>query len=172
MRFSSILFILSLLLSPARAQDAADALELWNTQMKKRFPDVKTVKTSELAEWTSDNPVPVLLDVRALEEYAVSHLPGALRASEDADGQLKALGIQKQDRVVVYCSVGYRSALLARKLTQAGWSNVYNLEGSIFAWANEDRPLVNEDAKSIHGAHPFNKKWGAYLRRDLWIWPK
>ena len=43
--------------------------------------------------------------------------------------------------IVVYCSVGYRSARVARWLGRQGFTNVRNLDGSLFAWANEGRPM-------------------------------
>lgn len=51
---------------------------------------------------------------------------------------LKLLADIKPDsHIVVYCSVSYRSSILARRLQDMGFTNVYNLEGSIFKWANE-----------------------------------
>ena len=37
-----------------------------------------------------------------------------------------------------------------------------NLKGSIFKWANEGRPLV-QDGKPTHQVHPYNKYWGRLL---------
>ncbi len=47
----------------------------------------------------------------------------------------------------------------------------YNLEGSLFKWANEGRPMVNsEGVKTIH-AHPYSVVWGRLLHRALRYWP-
>ena len=40
---------------------------------------------------------------------------------------------------------------------------VYNLEGSIFKWANENRPIVNGDDKPTHLVHPYNSFFGKLL---------
>ena len=45
--------------------------------------------------------------------------------------------------------------------------DVYNLEGSIFKWANEGRILVDsEDKKTIY-CHPYNMVWGKLLESRL-----
>jgi len=131
-----------------------------------KFPDVTGISTTQLA---SMNPAPLLLDVREKNEFAVSHLPGAVRVEKDFAVQLNRLGIPKERPIVVYCSVGYRSAVLARALQKEGFINVRNLEGSIFAWANESRPLVNSNG-TTSGAHPFNILWGRYLDKSKWHW--
>lgn len=52
--------------------------------VRKRFPEVRQLQTAELAVWLSDTnrPQPVLLDVREVEEFAVSHLPSEERKTE------------------------------------------------------------------------------------------
>ena len=55
--------------------------------------------------------------------------------------------------MVAYCSVGYRSAGLTDELGQRGYTRVCNLEGSLFQWANEGRPLVNADGR-VNVVHP------------------
>lgn len=68
----------------------------------------------------------------------------------------------KTDKIVVYCSVGVRSAQFAEKLQQAGYPNVYNLNGSIFEWANENRPLY-QGQQQVTQVHPYNSFWGKLL---------
>ena len=68
--------------------------------------------------------------------------------------------------MVVYCSVGYRSAELARKLTARGHANVANLEGSLFAWANEGRP-VYAGTRLADRVHPYDAAWGSLLKPEL-----
>ena len=67
--------------------------------------------------------------------------------------------------VVAYCSVGYRSARLAAALRDRGLADVHNLEGSIFRWANEDRPLFRGDTP-VRRVHPFDETWGVLLAPD------
>ena len=124
-------------------------------RIAKEFPDVKSIGTAELAKrLAAKGDQPVLLDVRTAAEFEVSRLAGARRVDPDA----ATVALPKDAPIVTYCSVGYRSAKFAQRLQAAGFTNVRNLDGSIFQWANEGRP-VEPSAK----VHPFNKKWGALL---------
>ena len=120
-------------------------------RIAKEFPNVKSIGTAELAKMERK---PVLLDVRTAAEFAVSRIAGAQRVDPDA----ATVALPKDAAIVTYCSVGYRSAKFAQRLKAAGFTNVRNLEGSIFQWANEGRPL--DGGRKVH---PFNRKWGALL---------
>ena len=132
--------------------------------LRHRFPKVQWITTAQLADWLANKQrqSPVLLDVRAEEEWKVSHLPGARRADPNAPVEEVISGIPKETPIVTYCAVGYRSGALATKLREAGFSNVWNLEGSIFQWANERRPLVRED-QPVDTVHPYSNLWGRLL---------
>ena len=100
------------------------------------------------------------MDAREPEEFQVSHLRGARNLT--AVKAVKAAVQSGAPPVVVYCSVGYRSSALVEKLQKAGLTNVFNLEGSIFAWANEGRP-VQRGTNVVQEVHPYSAKWGALL---------
>jgi rhodanese-related sulfurtransferase len=136
--------------------------------VRHRFPDVQQISTTKLAAWLADpaRPQPQLLDVREPAEYVVSHLAGAIRISPHASAAKVMARINPHRPVVVYCSVGYRSSQLAQQLQRAGFTNVMNLEGSIFAWANEGRPLA-ADGHPATLVHPYNRKFGQMLKPSL-----
>ncbi len=144
----------------------------WSTTLKMvraRFPEVVQVSTDTLASWLDDagkSKRPVLLDVREREEYQVSHLEDAVPALSKEQA-LKALeGSSRDQPVVLYCSVGYRSSEMADFLAKKGYRNIYNLEGSIFAWANEGRPVYRGD-QQVEVVHPYDKIWGKLLKKAL-----
>lgn len=137
---------------------------LVNAKIRADFPDLSRISTVELAEWLADEsrPAPLLLDVRTRPEYDVSHLAGARHVLPGAD--VASVQETRSRPVVTYCSVGYRSGAFAAKLQKAGWLKVCNLEGSIFRWANEGRPLAQGAQKAEH-VHPYNRTWGLLLRK-------
>ena len=133
------------------------------------FPDVPGVSTAELAAQLAADPTGVvILDARAEEEFAVSHLPAARLVGSDADAASR-LAAEADARVVVYCSVGYRSAALVDRLRERGHANAVNLEGSIFRWAGEGRPLYRDGVR-VEQVHPYDDRWGALLPRTLWAY--
>jgi rhodanese-related sulfurtransferase len=132
----------------------------------RHFPGVDQLATEELAAWLADasRPAPVLVDTRTAGEYAISRLPGALHA-ENAEALRGLLaGVPRDRSVVLYCSVGWRSSALAAELTARGEGRDFrNLDGSLFEWANEGRPLVDLDGAPVFRAHPFDARWGRLL---------
>ena len=136
MRIPTAFVFVTLFLGTAailRAQGAEWSLVNW--KVRHDFPRVPRIETSELEKWLRDGrrEKPVLLDVRTQAEYDVSHIQGAQRIEPGSDaGRLNA---SKTRPIVTYCSVGYRSAAVAQKLQEAGFTHVQNMAGSIFDWA-------------------------------------
>jgi rhodanese-related sulfurtransferase len=132
------------------------------------YPDVQRVTTDSLARWIASDSLrkPVLLDTRPVEEFTVSHLQGAVRIDPDAEDFSMLDTLSSDAPIVTYCSVGYRSSGVAERLQAAGFTNVRNLEGSIFGWANEGRP-VYRDGREVHEVHPFDAVWGSLLDPEL-----
>ena len=146
------------------ASSHAIGWSLVNAKIRRDFPAVRRITTAELAEWINDpqRPQPFLLDVRERREFEVSHLPRAHHVDPDAP---TAVVQQRTDLpIVTYCSVGYRSGAFAERLRGAGFTNVVNLEGSIFRWANEGRPLFR-GATPVNEVHPYNRTWGFLLKK-------
>ena len=141
---------------------------LLKTSLRQKFPKVEWISTSELADWLANKkrPAPVLLDVRTSDEWNVSHLSGARQVEPDASAENSTTGLAKETPIVTYCAVGYRSGEMAERLRAAGFTNVRNLEGSIFQWANEHRPLVHRD-QPVTQVHPYSNFWGRLLNHDV-----
>ena len=146
---------------------AGQDLEAVKTKIRKQFPSVLQLSTTELAAWLghTNRAQPMLVDARSPAEYAVSHLPGARWVDTKAPAAEVVSRLGTNQPIVVYCSVGYRSSRLAERLQQAGCTNVFNLDGSIFQWANEDR-LLERDGHLVKEVHPYNKTFGQLLRPE------
>ena len=105
----------------------------------------------------------VIFDIREKEEYEVSHIPGAqFMGYKNCDMSLVD-GLPKDTPIVVYCSIGYRSGKVGKKLKGMGFTNVKNLYGSIFEWANENCPLENSEGKPTEKVHTYNEKWSRWV---------
>ena len=136
-------------------------------QIVRQWPAVPQMSTAELARQCDQLEAarPVVIDVRTRREFVVSHLPGA-RHAETAREILRLLAAQPATRpVVLYCSVGVRSSALAEEVAAAGRARVYNLQGSIFQWANEGRPVVR-DGQPVNVVDPYNASWGRLLNAE------
>lgn len=107
----------------------------------------------------------ILLDAREKKEFEISHIPGAIWVGYDNFSMKRVKGIAKDKPVVTYCSVGYRSERIGEKLQRKGFSNVQNLEGSIFRWMNEGQEVVNKDGETTNKVHGFNEEWGKWVKK-------
>jgi rhodanese-related sulfurtransferase len=87
----------------------------------------------------TSNAKHLLIDVRTPEEFANGHIGGATNIAVDTLAQHLS-EIPKDQPVVVYCQSGKRSARAAQILTEAGYSQVYDL-GSIVQWQQAGYPL-------------------------------
>lgn len=127
------------------------------------LPDkTEHMKVNSLRDMPRDSVV--LLDTRQYEEYTVSHLEGARWVGFDNFSISKVDTLPKNATIVVYCSVGYRSDLVGKKLKDAGFNKVTNLWGGIFAWTNRGLPLY-ADGKQTQKIHPYSTSWGFWLSK-------
>lgn len=129
--------------------------------VRARHPGVAQVSLEELLADEAD-PGPLLLDARTEREFAISHLRGARHAPDEAAALALLASEPKARPIIVYCSVGLRSSALAEALGARGYTEVANLEGGIFAWANAGYPTYR-GAERADGVDPFDERWGALL---------
>ncbi len=114
-------------------------------------PVVGTITTPELnAALSADSSPPVLVDVRSDAEQAVSRIPGAISQQEYEAGDSS----HSNQRVVVYCTVGGRSYLYARKLVAAG-IDAKNYRDGILGWCRAGLTLESPGNEATHAVHPY-----------------
>ena len=145
--------------------DAAD-LQAVKARLRAQYPDVMMINATQLHHQThAGRPPALVLDVRSAAEYRVSRLASAQHAETQTAALVALDGHPKDVFIVVYCSLGYRSAEVARQLIARGYTNVHNLEGSLFEWVAADYPVYRGE-QPVQEVHPYNFWWGRYLRSD------
>ena len=81
-----------------------------------------------------------LLDVRTPQEFQQARIAGAQLIP--IDQVMQRVGELPQNRpILVYCAVGSRSAQVFSFLARRGYTEVYNLDGGIYAWAAKGYPV-------------------------------
>lgn len=104
----------------------------------------ENMEVKEFAKLIAGSNV-VILDVRKSEEYAESHIKGAILIDQfqnDFIEQAKSK-LPKDKTIAVYCRSGRRSANAAGRLAREGFKPV-NLKGGIIAWTKEGQPVTKE----------------------------
>ena len=159
--------LVSLLLwSIFKGNNSANSLEKFKTYIAHNYPDVSHVSTETVATWLSENQDLIILDIRQSQEFDVSHLQAAINIPPDTLIEevvaTRLKDIDNNHLIVVYCSIGIRSSKFAQKLAKVGFTNIHNVNGSIFAWANENRPVYRGN-NLTYKVHPYDNKWGQLL---------
>ena len=98
------------------------------------------VSPAEAKQLINDNPDIIIIDVSP--HYAQGHLPGAVHYYL-GDGSLdKAIPtLDKSKTYLVYCHIDSVAIQGAQKLIDAGFQNVYRLQGNYSAWVDAGYPI-------------------------------
>jgi phage shock protein E len=86
----------------------------------------------------------ILVDVRTVEEHDRGAIPGTDLNIDfrQIAKRHKELGAGLNDHIVVYCQSGKRSNIAADTLSELGYTNVYNIRGSMNAWLQAGYPVA------------------------------
>lgn len=101
---------------------------------------VPTIDVTEAERRLRDDPAPLLLDVREMNEFLEVRAPGA--ALMPTSAFMTRVGELPADRpIMVVCHVGGRSAAVAGYLIRAGRADVVNVAGGMDAWERAGLPV-------------------------------
>ena len=158
-----IAFLLFGITACAQAPDNRPTIE--NPDFDKRLTNLLsfTVPLMGVEELAENKEEIYILDAREKAEYEVSHIPGARYIGYDKFKKKTVSDIPKDAKVVVYCSVGYRSEKIGEQLKKAGFDDVSNLYGSIFEWVNAGNEVENDKGEKTNSVHTYNKKWSQWV---------
>lgn len=83
-----------------------------------------------------------IIDVREDHEWPSGHIPSAIHLCKgiierDIEKEIPDL----KTPILVYCSGGYRCALVADSLQNMGYSNVYSLDTGLQGWIDAGFPI-------------------------------
>lgn len=102
---------------------------------------MKEISVSKLKEMIDKKEDFQLIDVREEHEFDICNLNGELIPMGEVMDHVDK--ISKDKMVVVHCRSGKRSATVINALEQQhGYTNLYNLQGGILAWAAEIDPSM------------------------------
>ena len=138
-------------------------LAMYQAYKSKSFPNIPDISVMELLKLKSQEKI-VLVDVREPREQRVSMIPDAISVSDFE----KNFQHYKNEKVVLYCTIGYRSGLYARKLLKKN-VKAMNLAGSVLAWAHAGKTFVGPNGETKR-VHVYSKKWNLLPREYEPVW--
>lgn len=92
-----------------------------------------TIDTNKAVEILNEENS-VIIDVREIDEYNSGHIENAINIPL---GNITDINYDKETKIIVYCATGVRSGEAAKRLTEMGYLNIYNLDGGILNWGFE-----------------------------------
>jgi len=96
---------------------------------------IEEVTPEEVREMQARNEAVVYLDVREPNEWNLGHLPQAIHLPRgNLEGKIEGL-IGRDQRVIIYCARGNRSALAALTMKTMGYERVCSMKRGIQGWA-------------------------------------
>lgn len=143
--------------SPASAEDLTDAQKKqivydMYADYKKSFPEVQDISPKQAMELMESGNI-VFVDSRKSKEQKISMLPNAVTENDF----MKNLEQYRNQVIIGYCTISYRSGKLARKLREKGLK-MLNLKGGLLAWVHEGGKVYDASGETKR-IHVYRKKW-------------
>jgi len=155
----SRLFLLLSCLSCISQNSVEEVLDRYNSH------SVPYISVEQLKAIQQKDSV-ILLDAREPEEFQVSHLKNVsyVGYKDFSAEEIQQQFPDKDQPIVVYCSLGVRSEKIGEKLQQLGYKNIQNLYGGIFEWKNNNYPVFTSENKETNKVHAYSRRWSKWLK--------
>lgn len=109
-------------------------LELVNNAKSK----IKEITPKELKQMLNQKEKLNIIDVREEHEISSGKIPGAIHLCKGViERDIEKVLPDIRAPMVVYCSGGFRCALVAKNLQEMGYTNVASLNSGLKGWVSE-----------------------------------
>ncbi|MGX6641344.1 rhodanese-like domain-containing protein [Legionella pneumophila] len=109
-------------------------------EAKKR---INEISPQILKSKIDNNEKLIIIDVRETDEWETGKIPNAIHLSKGIiERDIEKIITDNQSNIVVYCSGGYRCALVADSLQKMGYTNVFSLDTGLQGWLEAGYSLV------------------------------
>ncbi len=97
----------------------------------------RQISQEEAAEMMTKDDGHIIVDVRRQDEYEAGHIPGAVLIPNESIGTEQPEALPDLNQIIlIYCRSGNRSKQAAQKLSDIGYTNIYEF-GGIISWKGE-----------------------------------
>lgn len=106
---------------------------------KEEESGVITVVSTEEMQTLLDLEDVQLVDVRTANEHKAGHLSDSQNIDFNSPTFIEDIDqLDKEKPVILYCQRGSRSAKCAKKMQEAGFKKIYDLQGGFSKWEHEE----------------------------------
>jgi rhodanese-related sulfurtransferase len=104
---------------------------------------IKEISPTTLKDHIENHKSLVLIDVREDNEWITGHIPTAIHMSKGIiERDIEKIVPDAETPIIVYCSGGFRCALVADSLQNMGYTDVTSLESGSQGWLDEGYQLT------------------------------
>lgn len=101
------------------------------------YQSYRRISQEEAREMMIKDDGHIVVDVRRQDEYDAGHIPGAILIPNESIGTQPPEELPDLDQIIlIYCRSGNRSKQAAQKLSDMGYTNIYEF-GGINTWTGE-----------------------------------
>ena len=103
---------------------------------------IKEINAQQLKKMMDTHQVMSIIDVREKKELDQGKIPGAIHLSKGViERDIEKNIPDAHQTIVVYCSGGFRCALVAQSLQNMGYDQVVSLDKGMSAWVEAGYPI-------------------------------
>ena len=117
------------------------------------IPDFSGISLHQLSMDINDSGY-TIVDVRTPEEQNVSIIAGAI---DQVSFERNQADYQNQ-KIIVYCTIGYRSGFYTRLLRKNGF-DAYNLSEGVLGWTHINGRLLDHKGQPTKQVHVYSRPW-------------
>ena len=150
---SSVLRHFPELQPPAQDEGQATGQSQGDLLMAEMMENLKnpydSVRATKLSERLQGADRPLVVDIRAPEMYAESHIGGSVNIPQDGlSGGDDALPDDRDAEIVMVCNIGKFSKQATLYLKSMGYRNVRSMKGGLNEWARKGLPTESTNGRS------------------------
>lgn len=133
-------------------------MKSYDDLIEEALVSVKEVTPWDLGRRFRAGDVPLLLDIREPDEFALLRIPGSVNVPRgvleqscewDYDETVPELACERGREIVLICRSGKRSVLAADVMRQMGFTNVLSLRLGIRGWNDAELPMEDASGAAI-----------------------
>jgi len=105
-----------------------------------KYGEINVITPAEFKEKSVNQTI---IDIRTPEEFASGHIQGAININLFDKTFLEQISkLDKSKPIYMYCRSGSRSRSASKKVSNLGFEKVYDLQGGIIYWAQNNYEII------------------------------
>jgi rhodanese-related sulfurtransferase len=146
----SSLFFISVNAADSDKKGACKNLEtkkMATDYLNKSLKEIKELNSLELNQMIKNKEKFLLIDLRTERQFERGSIDHEELHNIDRgylEFHIEEFAKNHEEKIVLYCCSGKRSAVSAKDLQEMGYTNVYSLKGGMIDWVDSKLPIITQ----------------------------